>query len=98
MRYSHLGASKAALLIRPGMMSMLSWLRRTNDHLQSTVHRVVNKQGRERYSIPFFFEPNFDTEVVYASNVFEKVYVVGRCRSAKGRFLENTWPFFVGDS
>ncbi|CAM9597469.1 unnamed protein product [Scytosiphon promiscuus] len=35
----------------------------TNDHLRSTVHRVVNKQGRERYSIPFFFEPNFDTEV-----------------------------------
>ncbi|CAM9798398.1 unnamed protein product, partial [Hapterophycus canaliculatus] len=36
----------------------------TNDHLRSTVHRVVNKLGRERYSIPFFFEPNFDTEVV----------------------------------
>ncbi|CAN0111607.1 unnamed protein product [Scytosiphon promiscuus] len=36
----------------------------TNDQLRSTVHRVVNKLGRERYSIPFFFQPNFDTEVV----------------------------------
>ncbi|CAM9249777.1 unnamed protein product [Laminaria digitata] len=36
----------------------------TNDNLRSTVHRVVNKLGRERYSIPFFFEPSFDTEVV----------------------------------
>ncbi|CAM9287559.1 unnamed protein product [Ectocarpus sp. 6 AP-2014] len=35
----------------------------TNDDLRSTVHRVVNKLGLERYSIPFFFEPNFDTEV-----------------------------------
>ncbi|CAN0506274.1 unnamed protein product [Ectocarpus sp. 8 AP-2014] len=35
----------------------------TNDDLRSTVHRVVNKLGLERYSIPFFFEPNFDTVV-----------------------------------
>ncbi|CAM9583104.1 unnamed protein product [Ascophyllum nodosum] len=35
----------------------------TNDHLRSTVHRVVNKVGCERYSIPFFVMPNFDTEV-----------------------------------
>eukprot|EP00752_Nemacystus_decipiens_P014679 g13075.t1 len=35
----------------------------TNDHVRSTVHRVVNKLGRERYSIPFFLEPNYDTEV-----------------------------------
>ncbi|CAM9287485.1 unnamed protein product [Ectocarpus sp. 6 AP-2014] len=40
------------------------WRVVTNDELRSTVHRVVNKLGRERYSIPFFFELNFDTEVV----------------------------------
>jgi len=28
---------------------------------KSTIHRVVNRLGKERYSIPFFFEPRFDT-------------------------------------
>ncbi|CAM9538011.1 unnamed protein product, partial [Choristocarpus tenellus] len=36
----------------------------TNGYLQSTLHRVVNCLGQERYSIPFFFEPAFETEVI----------------------------------
>jgi len=28
---------------------------------RSTPHRVVNPQGRERYSVAYFFDPNFDT-------------------------------------
>ena len=35
----------------------------SNDRYQSTLHRVVNLTEQERYSIPFFFEPNFDTLV-----------------------------------
>lgn len=35
----------------------------SNDLFTSTVHRVVNHEARERYSMPFFFEPNFDCVV-----------------------------------
>eukprot|EP00877_Chromochloris_zofingiensis_P004722 jgi/Chrzof1/14250/Cz08g31020.t1 len=35
----------------------------TNGTFHSTLHRVINTTGQERYSIPFFFEPNFDAVV-----------------------------------
>jgi isopenicillin N synthase-like dioxygenase len=35
----------------------------TNDRFASTTHRVINASGRERYSMAFFFDPNFDAEV-----------------------------------
>lgn len=35
----------------------------TNDRYSSTVHRVVNTTGRERYSIPFFLDLDFDAVV-----------------------------------
>jgi isopenicillin N synthase-like dioxygenase len=33
----------------------------TNDLFSSTVHRAINTSGRERFSIPYFFGPNYDT-------------------------------------
>ncbi len=35
----------------------------SNDLFVSTPHRVVNASGRERYSIPMFYDPDFDTAV-----------------------------------
>ena len=35
----------------------------TNDAFAATLHRVINTSGRERYSVPFFFDPNFDALV-----------------------------------
>ena len=35
----------------------------TNGRYKSTVHRVLSKTGRERFSMPFFYEPAFDTIV-----------------------------------
>lgn len=37
--------------------------RLSNGQLLSTPHRVINKTGRERYSVPFFFDPNVTSEI-----------------------------------
>lgn len=35
----------------------------TNGVFASTVHRAINSSGKERFSIPYFFGPNYDTVI-----------------------------------
>lgn len=35
----------------------------TNGYFRSTLHRVVNIAGKERYSTAFFYDPNFSAKV-----------------------------------
>ena len=41
---------------------------RTNKVFKSTIHRVTNLSGKERYSIPFFFGVDYDATVSVLEN------------------------------
>lgn len=41
---------------------------RTNKKFKSTIHRVTNLSGEERYSIPFFFGIDYDATVSVLEN------------------------------
>jgi isopenicillin N synthase-like dioxygenase len=49
-------APEGSLLINGGMM-LRRW---TDNRFMATPHRVINRSGRERYAIPFFFDADYD--------------------------------------
>ncbi len=56
---------------------------RSNGKFRSTPHRVLPAYGKERLSIPFFFEPNLDTRVEPLESC--KQYAEGALPFASGR-------------
>ena len=48
-----------SLVINIGDMLAL-W---TRNYFKATPHRVINKSSKDRFSIPFFYEPNLETTV-----------------------------------
>ncbi|KAF2083790.1 Clavaminate synthase-like protein [Saccharata proteae CBS 121410] len=46
--------------------------RATNDRFVSTVHRVVNRTGEERFSLPYFFSPSQDVVIRTVESCLDK--------------------------
>ncbi|OTB02186.1 hypothetical protein M426DRAFT_322895 [Hypoxylon sp. CI-4A] len=61
----------------------------TKNAYKSTVHRVVNRSGHDRYSIPFFFDGNTDVELrPFDGSEPTVVGPDGRVLTAEGHMLE----------
>jgi len=59
MQWVHVIPVKDAYVVNIGDM-LARW---TGHHFKSTIHRVVNLSPAERYSSPYFLEPNLDTVI-----------------------------------
>ena len=60
----------------------------TNDRFVSTLHRVVNAGGRDRYSIPFFFGPDYGATIAPLPSCVSAENPPAYPPTLAGRYLE----------
>ena len=60
----------------------------TNDRFVSTLHRVVNAGGRDRYSIPFFFGPDYGATIAPLPSCISAERPAAYPPILAGRYLE----------
>jgi isopenicillin N synthase-like dioxygenase len=54
------------------ILRILTDMSRSNDKYVSNLHRVINKSGKERYSVPFFYSGNPDYKIDCLPNCREE--------------------------
>ncbi|KAL6413299.1 putative gibberellin 3-beta [Ilyonectria robusta] len=61
----------------------------TNDLYISTRHRVMNYTGEERYAVPFFFSPNYETVIKPIPELITGAYVSNYPPVSAGKYRTN---------
>lgn len=68
----------------------------TNDHYLAAQHRVINRYGRERYSVPFFINPDYDAVLSplprFVSAETPSKYETTHAGEHLHKFYRNLWP------
>jgi isopenicillin N synthase-like dioxygenase len=68
----------------------------TNARFTSALHRVINRYGRERYSVPFFANPSYDALLTALPQFIDAAHPAQFPPYAVGQemhnFYRNLWP------